>query len=43
MLIKWSFERRGVYVIFLYKVGINHNRYKKKDGKGVEALRGWKF
>jgi len=24
-------------------VGKNHNRYKKKDGKGGEALRGWKF
>jgi hypothetical protein len=24
-------------------VGKNQNRYKKKDGKGGEALRGWKF
>jgi hypothetical protein len=25
------------------KVGIHYNKYKKKDGKGGEALRGWKF
>jgi hypothetical protein len=24
-------------------VGRNQNRYKKKDGKGGEALKGWKF
>jgi hypothetical protein len=24
-------------------VGKNQNRYKKKDDKGGEALRGWKF
>jgi hypothetical protein len=26
-----------------YKVGTHQNKYKKKDGKGGEALRGWKF
>jgi hypothetical protein len=24
-------------------VGKNENRYKNKDGKGKETLRGWKF
>jgi hypothetical protein len=24
-------------------VGINHNRCKKKDGRGGETLKGWKF
>jgi hypothetical protein len=42
MLTEWSLERHGAYLIFLYKVGKNHNRYKKKDDKGGEALRGWK-
>jgi hypothetical protein len=40
MLTKWSLERRGVYLISIYKVGKNQNRYKKKDGKGKETLRG---
>jgi hypothetical protein len=43
MLTEWSFEKHGVYLFSLYKVGINQNRYKKKDGKEGEALRGWKF
>ncbi len=43
MFIKWSLKRRGVYMISLYKVGINQNRYKKNDGKGGEALKGWKL
>ncbi len=42
MLTEWSLERHGVYLIFLYKMGRNHNRYKQKDDKGGEALRGWK-
>jgi len=43
MFTEWSFEKRGVYLISFYKVGKNHNRYKKKNGKGRETLRGWKF
>jgi len=43
MLIEWSLERCGVYLISFYKVGRNQNRYKKKDGKGRETLKGWKF
>jgi hypothetical protein len=41
MLIEWWLERRGVYIISFYKVGKSQNIYKKKDGKGGEALRGW--
>ncbi len=43
MFIEGWLERCGVYLISFYKVGKNQNRYKKKDGKGGEALRGWKF
>jgi hypothetical protein len=43
MLIEWSLERHGVYLFSFYKVGRNHNRYMKKDGKVGETLRSWKF
>jgi hypothetical protein len=32
-----------VFTFFFYKVGKNQNGYKKKDGEGGEALKGWKF
>ncbi len=43
MLIEWSLKRHGVYLFSLYRVGKNQNKYKKKDGKGGEALKGCKF
>jgi hypothetical protein len=36
-------QKTWCLLVILYKVGINQNGYKKKNGKGGEALKGWKF